>query len=125
MHFHAKTVSSTVSGDYYQLLLEYEGREDEQLDHPDQTGPYLLLQRQFEFFDGGKCYVEADDETYIGHFQLKLIEFSATRLAFEIAKSDHNYVEVGFKLTAAEFEEARPITEVIFGMRGPDFDGAL
>ena len=125
MQFHAKTVSSIVSGDYYQLLFEYEGREEEQMDHPDQTGLYLLLQRPFEFSDGGNCYVEADDETYIGHFKLKLIEFSPTRLAFEVARSNHNHVEVGFELTAAEFEEARPIAEVKFGMTEPDFDGAF
>jgi hypothetical protein len=124
MRFQAKTVVGTVSGDYYQLLLEYGDREEQQTNHRDPAGPYLLLQRQFEFSDGGKCYVEADDEAYIGHFALKLVEFSPTRLAFEIGRSDDNRVEVGFSLTAAEFEDAQPIAEVIFGMREPDFDGA-
>ena len=48
MHFHAKTISATASGDYYQLVLEAEGGEDDQPNHPDQSAPYLLLQRQFE-----------------------------------------------------------------------------
>ncbi|MEO8133738.1 MAG: hypothetical protein ABI831_07170 [Betaproteobacteria bacterium] len=43
---------------------------------------------------------------------------------------NNNHVEVGFALTAAEFQEAKPIVEVTFGMREPDcdaqdFDGAL
>ena len=61
-------------------------------------------------------------EHYIGHFKLKLVEFSQVRLAFEIARSNHNQVEVHFALTAAEFEKALPIVEVIFGMREPDYD---
>jgi len=61
---------------------------------------------------------------------LKLVEFSSTRLAFEIARCNRNHVEVSFALTAAEFEDALPIVEVIFGMSEPDydvqdFDGAL
>lgn len=122
MHFHAKYVSGSVSGDYYQLLLELEKSEE---DEPGQTGPYLLLQRQFEFFDGGKCNVESDDENYIGHFELKLMELSPICLAFEIVRGNHNHVAVGFALTEVEFDEVRPIAEVIFGLREPetDFDG--
>jgi len=98
-------------------------------DSLDQPLPYLMVQCQFEFSDGGKCYVESDDDKYIGHFKLKLVEFSPTRLAFEIARRNHNIVEACFALTAAEFDEALPIVEVIFGIRAPysdghDFDGA-
>jgi hypothetical protein len=82
----------------------------------------LLVQRQFEFFDGGTCYIESEDEEYTGHFKLKLVEFSSTRLAIEIARIDHNQVEVHFELTTAEFVKALPIVEVIFGMRVPDYD---
>ena len=81
-----------------------------------------MIQSQFESFDGGKCYIESDDDEYIGHFKLQFVEFSPTRLAFEIARLNHKHVEVSFALTAAEFEEALPIVEVIFGMREPDYD---
>lgn len=118
----AKKVSAIASGDYYQVHLDSEDRDDEQLDSFEQPAPYLLVQSQSEFFDGGKCYIESDDEEYIGHFKLKLVEFSPTRLAFEIARINHNQVEVHFELTAAEFEKALPIVEVIFGMREPDYD---
>ncbi|MDP1982060.1 MAG: hypothetical protein Q8K23_05925 [Sulfuritalea sp.] len=123
MKLHAKRVSAIASGDYYQVLLDSEGSEEEQLSPFDPPAPYLMVQRQFEFFEGGKCYVESDDDEYIGHFKLKLIEFSPTRLAFEIARQEHNHVEVSFALTAVEFDEALPIVEVIFGIREPDNDG--
>ena len=122
MQLYAKKVSAIASGDYYQVLLDSEECDDEQLEPFEQPAPYLLVQSQFEFFDGGKCYIESDDEEYIGHFKLKLVEFSQVRLAFEIARSNHNQVEVHFALTAAEFEKALPIVEVIFGMREPDYD---
>lgn len=122
MHLDAKRVSAVASGDNYQVLFDSEDRCDEQVNSFDQPAPYVLVQRQFELFDDGKCYIESDDDEYIGHFKLKLVEFSPTRFAYEIARRNHNRVEVVFSLTAAEFEEAQPIVEVIFGLRGPDCD---
>jgi hypothetical protein len=127
---YAKSVSAVRSGDYYQVVLDSEDRDKGQIDRFEQPAPYLMIQNQFEFFDGGKCYVESDDDDYSGHFKLTLIEFTPTRLAFEIVRADQEHVEVCFALTTAEFEEALPIVEVIFGMREPDseeqdFDGAL
>ena len=116
MHLHAKRVSAVVSGDYYQAIFDSDDRDNEQVDPFDQPEPYVLVQREFEDFNGGKCYIESHDEEYIGHFKLKLVEFSPTRLAYEIARRDHKIVEVSFSLTAAEFEEAQPIIEVIFGI---------
>lgn len=100
-----------MSGDYYQAVFDSRDQDDEQVDPFDQPEPYALVQRQFEFFDGGKCYIESHDEEYIGHFKLKLLEFSPTRFAYEIARCDHGLVDVSFALTATEFEEARPIIE--------------
>ena len=122
MQLYAKKISSTASGDYYQVLLDTDGSDDELLDPFEQSAPYLMVQRQFEFSDGGKCYIESDIDEFKGHFKLKLIEFSPTRLAFEIARLNHNHVEVNFALTAAKYEEALPIIEVIFGIREPDDD---
>jgi hypothetical protein len=122
MHLYAQRVSAVASGDYYQVLFDSEVRCEEEVDPFDQPAPYLMVQCQFEFFDGGKCYVESDDEDYIGHFKLKLLEFSSTRFVFEIARRDHNHVEVSFALTATDFEDAQRIVEVIFGLRKPDYD---
>jgi hypothetical protein len=123
MQLSAKTVSAVATGDYYQLVLDSAERDEDELDPFGQPAPYLMLQRQFEFFDGGRCYVESDDEEYIGHFQLRLVEFTPTRLVFVIARPDHDHhVEICFALTAADFDEALPVVEVIFGNREPDFE---
>ena len=52
----------------------------------------------------GFCYIETHDhDTYTGHFRLRLIEFTPTRLAFEIARPVHNFVEVTYDLHAERF----------------------
>ncbi|MBI3712230.1 MAG: hypothetical protein HY253_04595 [Burkholderiales bacterium] len=122
MKLNAKRISATASGDYYQILLDSEDDDDTQASPFGQPAPYLLIQSQCESPDGGKCYVESDDEQYIGHFNLKLIEFYPTRLAFEITRKNHSHVEVFYALTSSEFDEALPIVEVIFGVKEPDHD---
>jgi hypothetical protein len=119
MHLYARTVSAVASGDYWQVLFDSENRDEGQVGPSEQLSPYLMIQCQFEFFDGGKCYIESDNDEYIGQYKLKLVEFCPTSLVFEIARRDHHRVEISFALTMAEFEEARPIVEVIFGKREP------
>ena len=125
MHLYAKTVSAVASGDYYQVLFDSDSRAEDEVNPFDQPEPYVMVQSQFEFFSGGKCYIESDDENYIGHFKLKLIEFSSTRCVFEIARRNHNRVEVSFDLPSPEFESAKRIVEVIFGIREPEYDSDL
>ena len=110
----------TASGDYYQLSLGPEESAEAEADPYEVRGPYLLVQRQFEMFDHGECYIETQDERYIGHFQLRLAELTRTRLAFDIARNANNHVEVSFALNAAEFEEVKRIAEIIFGLREPE-----
>jgi hypothetical protein len=80
--------------------------------------PYLVIQRQFEDDDDGVCYIETHDhDTYAGHFRLKLIEFTATGLAFEIARTDHKYVEVTYDLDPKQFNEVQRIVHIVFGVQ--------
>ena len=95
MQLAAKRVSAVVSGDYFQAHFDSDDRDGEQVGPYEEPKPYVLIQRQFESFDGGKCYIESDNEEYIGHFRLKLLEFSTTRLAYEISRRDHTLVEAG------------------------------
>jgi len=46
--FDFKKISISIQGDYYQVLF-HDG-----LDTEDE--PYFMIQRQFEFPDGGECY---------------------------------------------------------------------
>lgn len=122
MRFHAQCVSASAAGDYYQLYLGPEQPYEEESDPYEVTGPYLVIQRQFEMSDRGRCYIETHDEGYIGHFSLRLTQLSRTRLAFEILRKTDKHVDVSFDLNASEFEEVRCMAEVIFGLREPEFD---
>ncbi len=120
MQFHASSVSASADGDYYQLYLGPRESEEKEADPYEVIGPYLIVQRQFEMPDRGRCYIETHDEGYIGHFPLRLTEFSRTRLAFEIVRKTNSHVEVSFALNASEFEEARRVAEIVFGLREPE-----
>ena len=111
MQFHANHVSTSVAGDYYQAL--FEASEDTS----DPASPYLLIQRQFERPDGGRCSLETHDETYTGHFRLRRIEFALDRIVIELERSRENVVQVTFNLAASDFEEARRVVKVISGER--------
>ena len=109
MRFHANHVSSSVSGDYYQAMFEAE----EDTNDPD--SPYLLIQRQFETSDGGRCYIETHDEKYIGHFLLRRVEFTPERLSIEFDRPSDNLVSVTFSMAVSDFEEASQVIKIISG----------
>lgn len=109
MQFHANHVSTSASGDYYQALFE----ASEETSDP--ASPYLLIQRQFELPDRGRCYIETHDEKYTGHFRLRRIEFAPDAILIEIDRSGENLVHVTFSLAASVFEEALRVVKVISG----------
>jgi hypothetical protein len=119
MQFHAASVSASANGDYYQLSFCPEESDDEEADSYEVKDPYLIVQRQFEMPDGGRCYIEMHDEAYLGHFPLRLTEISPTRLAFEIVRKINNRVEVSFALSPSQFEEVQRVAEIIFGLKDP------
>ena len=120
MQFHAQDVSGSAAGDYYQLYLGPEESEEDAADPFNVRGPYLVIQQQFEMFNGGRCRIVSDNENYFGDFHLKLIELSPTQLSFEIQRENNKHVNVTFALDAPEFEQVRGIAEVIFGLKEPD-----
>jgi hypothetical protein len=119
VRLHANHVSVGESGDeYFQVSFDSEPPNDDDFDLSGPDHPYLVIQRQFEDDDGGVCYIETHDhDTYTGHFRLRLIEFTPTRLAFEIARKDHKYVEVTFDLNAKLFSQVKRIVHIVFGVR--------
>jgi len=120
LRLHANNVSVGESGnEYFQVSFDNEAPSDDDFDLSGPDHPYLVIQRQFEDDDGDVCYIETHDhDTYTGHFRLRLIEFTPTRLAFEIARTDHKYVEVTYKLDAKRFGEVQRIVHIIFGVQG-------
>jgi hypothetical protein len=80
--------------------------------------PYLIIQRQFERPDGGRCYVEKHDHGSVGHYRLKLIDFSPTQLVVAIERKSNAHVEVTYALDAAEFTEVQRVVDIIFDRLG-------
>ena len=120
LRLHANHISIEESGgEFFQVSFDSEARSEDDFDLSEPDHPYLLVQRQFEDDDGGVCYIETHDhDTYAGHFRLRLIEVTPTRLAFEIARTENKYVEVTYDLDAKRFDEVRRIAHIIFGVRG-------
>jgi hypothetical protein len=121
MKFYAKHVSVGEFDDqYFQVSFDSEppSEDDFDLSRPDHS--YLIVQRQFEDDDGGVCYIETHDhDAYAGHFRLQLIEFTPTRLFFEIARAKDKYVEVAYDLDAKKFGEVQRIIQIVFGAEAP------
>ena len=121
MRFHAKYVSAAEAGDYYQVSFETEDPGDDATNPPGLDSPYLIIQRQFETPDGGRCYVETHDHDYVGHYRLKLISFNPTQLVLAIERNSNTYVEVTCALDTVE-SNARSIWAMIliaYGHKGP------
>jgi len=63
-------------GQYFQVSFHGEDPGAD-LDLSASMKPYLLLQRQFEDYDGGVCYIETHEpDSCAGHFRLHLVEFA-------------------------------------------------
>jgi len=118
MRFHAKYVSADEAGDYYQLSFETEDPGDDAADPPGLDNPYLIVQRQFETPDGGRCYVETHDQRYVGHYRLKLVDFSPAHLAIAIERKSNTHIEVSYALDSVEFDEVQRIVNIIFDRDG-------
>jgi hypothetical protein len=125
MRFRAKYVSASENGDYYQVAFENADPASDATDVDSPQNPYLLIQRQFEEPDGGLCYVETHDEGYIGHFRLRSIELTPSRLLLEIARNRNNRIEVIFDIGQSEFEEVQRVIDIISGKSSPDDEDAL
>jgi hypothetical protein len=118
MRFHANYVSAAEAGDYYQVSFETEDPANDGTGSPGLDRPYLVIQRQFETPDGRSCYVETHDHGYVGHYRLRLIDFSPTRLAIEIERNSNTHVEVSCALDAVAFNKVRRIVNIIFDRHG-------
>jgi len=54
MRFHAKYVSASEAGDYYQISFDTEDPGEDSTDPRGPDRPYLIIQRQFERLDDGR-----------------------------------------------------------------------
>ena len=105
-----KTVSVAISGDYYQIMF-HDG-----LDTDDE--PYFMIQRQFEFSNGGVCNFESHHESLIEHCKPKSVSLSTNTLSVSYGEEQRRDVEIRFDLHSADFQElVSTLKEMIPGTR--------
>ena len=92
-----KKVSVTVNGDYYQIVF-HDG-----LDTDDE--PYFMIQRQFEFPDGGVCHFESHLESLIEQCKAKSVSLSTNTLSVSYGEEQRRDVEIRFDSHSADFQE--------------------
>ena len=117
MDITAKYVSACEAGDYFQISFGSDDPDGDDRQENEPLSPYLIVQRQFddEVDDDQLCYVETHDEDYCGHFRLRLIEFSETRLTLEILRRHKGLVTVNYRLSKPDFEATERVIKAIFG----------
>ena len=93
--FHANQVSVSEAGeDCFQVLFE-EGSDD--------SGQYLLVQREFETPDGGACYVEDDALVMTGHFRVRGSELGRACFSTEFAGPSNDSLRITFAIREDDF----------------------
>lgn len=104
--FQFKRVSVSIEGDYYQVMFDDGlGTDDE---------PYFMIQRQFEFPDGGICHFESHKEILIEQCRVKSASLSENKLQLSYGKSPRRDVEIQFILNDVDFKSlASTLKEMI------------
>ncbi len=101
-----KMVSVTKSGDYYQIMF-HDGLDTEE-------EPYFMIQRQFEFPDGGVCHFESHNENLIEYCRVKSASLSTNTLRLSYGEEQRRDVEIKFGLHSKDFQElASTLKEII------------
>lgn len=103
------SVSGSEAGDYLQVL--FEGNED------DLDREYFLIQRQFEFPDGGRSYIESKDVRYCGHFRVHLATLSRRWLHLDMPSTEWKGIRIQFEVDDPAYEELSRILGVMFEER--------
>ena len=101
-------VSSSEAGDYFQVMFA-ESLDDE--------CAYVLIQRQLEFPDEGKCYVETNDVDFCGHYVIHNAELTRNTLRFSYGKPSRD-VRLSFEADNGTYIGAeRVLRRMIPGLR--------
>ena len=92
-----KTVSVTRNGDYYQIMFS------DDLDTEDE--PYFMIQRQFEFPDGGVCHFESHNEELIDSCKVRSLSLSKDMLRIQYGDKKNREVDISYNLKSTNFQE--------------------
>ncbi len=102
--FRCKHVSVSEVGDGFQVLFEKT---------PDRQEVYVLVQRHLEFPDGGKCYLETDDQEFCGHFRFRSARLSRNRFQIVFGIRPGREITVFFKATDSAYAEVQRVLQIM------------
>jgi len=94
MELHFKTVSVTISGDYYQVLFH------DDLDADDE--PYFMIQRQFEFPEIKDCNFESDHEKLCEHSKAQSALITTNKLFLSYGENQLCEVVINFGIDSVD-----------------------
>jgi hypothetical protein len=92
------------AGDGFQVLFEKTPYSEE---------GYVLVQRHFEFPDGGKSYLETDDHEFCGHFRFRSARLSGNRFQMVFGIRPVREVTVFFKATDSAYAEVQRVLQIM------------
>ena len=102
--FRCEHVSATEAGEGFQVLFAKS---------PDSDEGYVLVQRHFEFPDGGKCYVETDDREFCGHFRIRSAHLSRNQFEMAFGKEPVREIAVLFDATDSVYAEVKRVLQIM------------
>jgi len=82
-------------------------------DLDEEEGPYVLVQRQFESPDGGRCYVETHEPGYVGHFRIAYAELGRNRFFLKLSRATAAELEVVFNTTEENWGEVARVMRIM------------
>jgi len=104
-------VSVSSAGDEY-FQVSFDACEDdggsEYVEHD-----YLLIQRQFESYDGGLYYLESHDEELCGHFKIRRATLGRGFLRLELAGDSAETVQTRFQTDMGGYHELRRVLGIM------------
>jgi hypothetical protein len=95
---------SSSGGEYFQVCFG---------DEEDSHEAYLLIQRQFEDYDGGCLYVESSQKSLCGHFKIRQAELSREVLRLEILCRLVETVQIRFRADDAHYKRLKQILSIM------------
>jgi hypothetical protein len=102
--FRCEHVSVSEVGDGFQILFEKTLGGEE---------GYVLIQRHFEFPDGGKCYLETDDREFCGHFHFRGAQLSRNRFQMVFGIRSVRKTTVFFKAADSVYAEVQRVLQIM------------
>jgi hypothetical protein len=97
-------VSATETGEGFQVLFDQV---------PSSGEGYVLVQRYFEFPEGGECYVETEDREFCGHFPIRGAHLSRNRFQMTFGSKPDRKIAVLFDATDSVYTEVARVLRIM------------